>query len=46
MGVSEACRRGDLRKMSVDDIEFKEDVCVNVPETNNNSRRFAVTNLA
>jgi integrase len=45
MGIAGACRREELCKMSIDDIEFKTDVVfVTVPETKNNvSCRFAVT---
>lgn len=46
MGISGACRREELCKMSINDIEFKGDVIlVSVPETKNNvPRRFAITN--
>lgn len=47
MGISEACRREELCKMSIDDIEFKEDVVVvTIPATKNNvPRRFAITEV-
>ncbi|KAK4880253.1 hypothetical protein RN001_008399 [Aquatica leii] len=45
MGISGACRREELCKMSIDDIEFKTDVVmVTVPATKTNvCRKFVIT---
>lgn len=45
MGISGACRREELCKISINDVQFKTDlILINLPDTKTNvSRQFAIT---
>ncbi|PSN48595.1 hypothetical protein C0J52_14653 [Blattella germanica] len=48
MGIAGACRREELVKMMIDDVEHRNEfILVNIPNTKTNiSRSFAITEKA